>query len=489
MTLSACDSQSPSAARKLVARVSWFFLATAIQGGISFVMVPVITYVLGPREFGIFALMTGVGGVLSLFGALGAGYLYAEHYNGLSVPNRRELVSTTFWMGAICLVPITGLVLGLWPVLTAYFEALAVIPTLGASLVLVSVIACYPWSLAIEILVLEGRAQLYATIIVSQAIVSALTTVVGLYALEWGIFAIFFGYSVGTLALLLGSMIVLQPYLEWSIKQVWVKRAARIGGAVTVANLLESLQSFLERYLLSLQAGIVQTGLYSHSQQYKSLVSLPLKAAARGIWPISLSEARLQRSEFLLTKRTWEIGYSAVAIAGIGFAIFGKELVALWTHDRFTAAYRLIALWMVFVLIQNAGKAQTAILYATGNSVRYAKLMVGSAVAGIAALFMLVPSLGSTGVLLALLLQQILLRVGVQYVARTIRQSPFQDAWVFIGCGGIVLALVLAEPLSGEGYQRVLLFLAMVVPFATQLARLVLSVLHERANRSIELTV
>ena len=231
MTLSACDSQSPSAARKLVARVSWFFLATAIQGGISFVMVPVITYVLGPREFGIFALMTGVGGVLSLFGALGAGYLYAEHYNGLSVPNRRELVSTTFWMGAICLVPITGLVLGLWPVLTAYFEALAVIPTLGASLVLVSVIACYPWSLAIEILVLEGRAQLYATIIVSQAIVSALTTVVGLYALEWGIFAIFFGntflYFFFILALKTGVyslpiFIFLNYYLLTDIKKLLI---------------------------------------------------------------------------------------------------------------------------------------------------------------------------------------------------------------------------------------------------------------------------
>ncbi len=489
MTLTNCESKSPSVASKLAARVSWFFLATAVQGGISFVMVPVITYVLGPREFGIFALMTGVGGLLSLFGSLGTGYLYAEHFLGLSVSNRRELVSTTFWMGAVCLVPITGLVLGLWPALAGYFTALAVIPYVGASLIFVSVVACYPWSLAIEILVLEGRAQLYATIIVSQAVVSAITTVVGLYVLDWGIFAMFLGYSVGTLALLLGSMVVLQPYLEWSIKHVWIKRAARIGGAVTVANLLESLQSFLERYLLSVQAGIVQTGLYSHSQQYKNLVSLPLKAAARGIWPISLDEARLPRSEFLLTKRTWEIGYSAVAIAGIGFAIFGKELVALWTHDRFTEAYRIIALWMVFVLVQNAGKAQTAILYATGNSMRYAKLMVGSAVAGIVALFMLVPSFGSTGVLLALLLQQILLRMGVQYVARTIRRSPFQDAWVFIGCGGIILALVIVEPLSGEVYLRVLLFLALVVPFAMQLARLVLSVLHDRANRGIELPV
>lgn len=172
---------------------------------------------------------------------------------------------------------------------------------------------------------------------------------------------------------------------------------------------------------------------------------MAVKAVARSVWPLTLAESRSGKGDFPKTGEAWGLTYIGITVVGLVFATLGADLLALWTHDKFTDAFWLVALWMAFILVQNSGKAQTGILYACGQAVFYSRMMLIAGGAGIVMLVILVPLVGVSGVVMALFAQQILFRAGVQLRVRKQSQSPFQDTWVITGTVMILLALGLKQ--------------------------------------------
>jgi O-antigen/teichoic acid export membrane protein len=408
----------------------------------SFVMVPVVTYILGPEDIGLFALVSVIPSMIAVVGTMGGGYLLAEHFPTLDHSARQRMISSMLISGTIILSVTTAMFAIIWHQWLHDVQVFRAIPNWALVISFATMFFGFPWVIANDIVTLEANAKVYAIVTILQSLGSAGTTAAGLFLFEWGVLSLFAAGAIGSVISCAGAFSVLWPYCRLQLRQEWVRKIVHIGMPVTLANFIENFQGFVERYTVSSYAGLGQLGLFSHSQQYRALVAMILKAVARSIWPLTLKEARAEPCDFRKTKTAWTLAYVGVIAVGIIFATVGRELIATLTHGKFGDAFWMVGIWMVFILIQNSGKPETGILFAKGESVAYSRVTILSNLAAIILILLFVPRIGVLGVLIALIIQQAAVRMGVQLRARRHYYGGFDDGWVW--AGSVIVGVVLA---------------------------------------------
>jgi O-antigen/teichoic acid export membrane protein len=410
-------------------RFSLYFLPSVFSGALSFVMLPLVTRVAGPREYGIFALVSAYTAFGSALATMGGNYIISHRFLGASEEEQRQVASTVSLL-AITTVSIYGiLLLSLWRVLpgTQYT------PIIGVGLAVLAMIIAQPWVGALDIVTIRGEAGTFAAVAIAQALVTSVVLLFGLYKLHLGVTAFFLSQLAGAVVAFAGALVALRGLFHWRLDRRVLRELRSLGFISAVGNVAESTQTGVERTMVSLHSGVAQLGIYSNSQSYRTFASLPVGAIAKSVWPVTLREAADPNSRFSRTKEAWDIAYIGLTGAGIFLATMGDLVIGVLTHGKFTEAYRFATFWMMFLLMQNSGKPQTAILFRLGGGRRYARLVVMSTFVGMAALVVLVPPFGLWGAVAAATVQQLFLRASIQIGARSFRRTPFQDGWAVFG--------------------------------------------------------
>lgn len=440
------------------------FLSPSIfQGLLSFVMLPVITYILGPKDYGIFALVTSFTAFGTVIATMGTSYILAAQYHLIDDLQKQRMISTMLMIDTVLSLLFSILLFTLWSFFARYWSSLSVVPKEGVILSLIAMVCSIPWIIATEVVTLEGSAHLYAVLTVFQSIVSAITIIFSLYVFKLGLLSLFVSSLAVAVVSFVGAMVSLRQHIRFIISRDWVGEIFKFGLVTTVGNIFESLQTLVERYTLSLCVGLSQLGIYSHSQQYRNLAMTTVKAAARTVWPITLSEARELKDNFYITRKTWVIVYIGITIIGLFFALFGRDIIGILTHNKFVDAQILVVLWMVFLLLQNTGKPETGLLFANGQGILYGKISICSLLISIFLILVFVPVFGVFGAVLSLLFQQAIFRVFIQFYAKKIyKKTVFSDWGVIIGSVLILFSLGLSRYFQHTKLDGLIFFSIMV---------------------------
>ncbi len=430
-------------------RRSAHYLSAAVAGGlISFLALPVITRRLGPVEFGAAALVTAFVSLGNAFATLGSSFVVYrflpeedESDKALTIASLCVLASlaSVAWAAVLAGVFFSGI----------SFAGLDRVPSAGVVMSIAAMLLSPYWSIATDVLILEGRSATFAWATVTQALVGTAATIVALFVFDAGVVALFAGN--------LAAMVVVGTVGLWTLRRYITVHPTRRSLAkvfkVAVHNLpsqaAESGYLFAERVLISRFAGFRGLGLYSHSQRYREIAQLGLKSVARGLWPVSLDEARDPTSNFVSTERAWTGLHVVLTAVGIGAAAIGDHVISAITNGRFTDSYLLVAGWVAYVLIQNSARPQLATLFALGESDVVARANLRANLIGLIALVVGVPLLGVGGGLAAGLSGIVVSRGGFMFAARRYRATPNQDRWVVLGAlliGATALAKVSIAP-------------------------------------------
>lgn len=444
-------------------RFSLFLVPSVVAMGVSFVMVPITTYVLHPEDFGLYGLMmalVAVGWTLSLVGSTA---VCSQHFPRLGPVERGRLVSTTLAFAfAVALTFCAACVL-LWGTLAGTLDGFALVPRPALALSMTTILLGVPWMVAQEIITLDGRARGFAVVTMAQTLVTAVVTIVGLYAAGLGVLALFVGQAAGSAVTFAGSLRVLGPYLTRRISRRWARALFTVGPASACASISDSLVSAVERGFIGSTLGVGPLGLYVHAQNYRVIVAQVLKAAARPIWPVTLTEARDEVSDFAQTRVVWDAMYLTVAAAGVTFAVFGREIIGWMTHGRFVDAAPVVPVLMVFLLVQNAGKPQVALLYRDGVVRAYYWLQVAANLSWFAFLVLLTARFGLVGAGAALIGQQVVVRAGVHLLARGRKDVRFSDVWLAVSIAVIASTGAVAAALPPAAGPRVTLWASAII--------------------------
>jgi len=412
-----------------IRRFSLYFLPSVFSAALSFVMLPLVTRVAGPREYGIFALVTAYTAFGSGLATMGGNYIISHRFLGATADEQREVASTVSLL-AIITVSIYGiLLLSLWRVLPGTDYA----PLIGVGLAVLAMIIAQPWVGALDIVTIRGEAGTFAAVAIAQGLVTSLVLLFGLYQLHLGVTAFFLSQLAGAFVAFAGAFVALRGLFQWRLDPRVLRELRSLGFISAIGNVAEASQTGVERTVVSLHSGVAQLGIYSNSQSYRTFASLPVGAISKSVWPVTLREAGDPNSGFVRTKEAWDIAYIGLTAAGIFLATLGDVVIGILTHGKFTPAYAYATFWMMFLLMQNSGKPQTGILFRLGGGKVYARLVVISTFVGIAALVALVPLFGLWGAAASVTVQQLFLRASIQIAARRFRRTPFQDGWALFG--------------------------------------------------------
>jgi hypothetical protein len=92
------------------------------------------------------------------------------------------------------------------------------------------------------------------------------------------------------------------------------------------------------------------------------------------LWPLALQEGRNRDDNFKRVGRVWDGVYFSLTVAGVTFALFAHEIIDALTNGKFVEAALWAPILVAYLLIQNSGKAATAILYASMKGALVARL-------------------------------------------------------------------------------------------------------------------
>lgn len=427
----------------LLVKFRWFLAPSIFQAGISFATLPVATLVLGPEDYGAFAVVAAIVGLASAIACLGSSYLLAQVFSGGDTVAIRQVVSKQL-LASLGLAGFLAIVLmSAWGLIVDLFPNLAAIPTDGFFLLALSIAPATLWAIALDVLTLDGQERAFAKIVIGQSLLNVLVLMACLFWLRLGTLSLFISAFASSLVLGVGAFAILSRYWDRTALAGGYMSIFRHSLSLTGANTIEVMYQPIERSLIAANSGLVTLGLYTHAQQYRTIVAVATKALARTVWSVTLDEARVLGSEFPRTNLYWRLTYLALTLVGLGFASLGDEFIGLLTHGKFVGAGPFAAMGIVYLLVQNAGKAHTGFMYAHGHVGAYARCSILASTACLVCAFLSIPMLGVWGALLSLFAQQVVLRTSIQVYVSKIQSIPFQDAWLLVGTTLILLLVVL----------------------------------------------
>ena len=439
-------------------RFVYYVIPSFWRSGLGILVLPITTAILDPKDYGLFALVAGLSMIGASVASGAAAYLSAAHFPTADHVARTGLVSTV--MGSAVLIgAMLGAVLPVtWPALVRMIPDLAVAPDATMWLAVGMTVLAVPWAAAVSFVVIDGRARAFAVTTSLEALAMPCATIAALYIWDLGVLSLFVGALAGCTVTTVSAAIILKRYLRPVFQMTWLRSLFRLTAVSAVSAGIDTLYKLSERALLARYVGLGWLGIYSHSQQYMRLGNQGLKAAYLSAWPVLLAEARSIHGDFEQTRRLVSAMHLAIGIAGIFFATLSREIIALLTHDKFTDAYILAALWMVVLMLKHTSHAAIAVMHVHNKGV--VNMMVQTVTTLIAAPLLLVciPAFGVYGAVLAMAAALFMYRSAVIFFAQRYQNTPFIDQNAIAGGLATVAVLVFVLATGPSFGVRVLLF-------------------------------
>ena len=442
----------------LIAKFRWFLAPSIFQVGVAFATLPLATLILDAADYGAYAVVAAITGLASAAACLGSSYLLAHVFSEGEIGKIKEFVSQQSAISLGLAILLACLLIAIWPASVSRFPNLTSIPTMGFVFSTLAIVPTTLWTVSVDVLTLDGRAKVFAFVTIGQSIASASTLLVCLFGFHLGPLSLYVSTAVGALVIGAGAFVCLRRYLLPPRLGVGLS-AFKHALSLTSANLLEIAYQAWERNLLAATDGLTALGIYTHAQQYRSMIGVATKALSRSVWPTTLMEANQAPLTFPLTSRSWRLTHLSLGLVGMGFAIFGDVLIGWITHGKFIGAGPYAAIGVAHLLIQNSGRPNIGFLYARGEVQIYAKLNMAAVVISFIVAAVAIPLWGPWGALLATLLQHGLLRTAIQlYVARK-AVIPFQDELALLGVVLIAVATYISMTFSLGWLSQAVLWL------------------------------
>ena len=427
---------------KMGGRFSWYLVPPVLQAGISFLTLPLTTLVIGPNEYGTYALLTTIAGTVGVLAGMSASMPIAANFSQLKNSKRSSLITFMLVASFVIALLLGVAILSIWFALQNHIDVLDDIAPHAVYLCVATMVVSMPWIIVSDLNTFLGKAHIYGWATLTQTLVGVVTLVLALFVFKLGGISLFVAGFFSASVTAIWALFSARNYLTYNIEILSNMRLLKTTPSLVASSFIEALLPLIEKSMLASNVGLTTLGLYTHSQQYRNIIFVLVKAFGKAIWPISLTESREEgRLSFKITRLTWNVMHLGITIFGLFFVAFGEYLIRILTNDKFTDAHILVPVWMIYLLLQYSGRSQLALLYAHGRGRALANLATFSSLLGIVLAFFLIQWLGVWGAFLAAASHQLTYRVGIHIYTKHEWNYPVDDfGFIF---GAVLIALTM----------------------------------------------
>lgn len=412
---------------------------------------------LGPEQFGSFAIGAALAGVVSAVASSVSMVSLPTQLTRCNEDERRSYITAVFVLALIMALGASVIVFSIFAFASASF-GLSILTFSATVMSVVAGLLNSVWAVCVEILTIEGRAKRYALTTFAQALSNIIAVSVALFYFNDIENALFWGFFSASIIGCGGALLLFNRWLTFNVSRSWFAKAGSGGVAGVIASLSENGKVALERSYLGALVGVYPLGLYAHAQYYKGAAMAAMNALSRGVLPTALQEAREDAPKFPYTVQIWALVQAFIVSVALGFALVGREVIGLLTHDKFLDASPLATALMIILLIQTAAKPHTILLLSSGKGYIIAHLNTFSIVISMILLFATAPRMGIWAAILALVIQVLVHRLGVYRAANSLYRSKFSDYWIVNGVIALAACLLIVDWFSlGIAYRSAIL--------------------------------
>ena len=415
-----------------------YALGNLARRGLHFLLLPVYTYYLSKADFGILALLTLSGGVVSMLIStpLVTGGLMRFYYHSDYRQKQDLLVFNLLMLMLVVALVVSA---GWWAISAGIARRLLGSGDLTA-LVQVYSLALLLWPVSLFLLMfikLRSMAKFFILVSLCEFAAAAAVTVLGLAWWGWGVYAPVWGFIAGMAVSSLLCLPVALKHSRFAFSLSVLRGPLRFGCPLMPMGLSRLAMQLGDRYVLRVFWPVGVVGLYSLGHSLSEAIDTAIGTPVYdGINPsIRRLEAEPDRQRSFI-RASANMYYVLAMFAGLALAMFARELVMLFARrTEYWECWVIIPVVTFAFVLQTLGAFLDWGMIMRNKSFHISGVLLVSAAVNIALNFVLIPYFGIMGAAVTTLVSYALWNVLRAYYSAKFYDLHF-DWWRL---GGVTL--------------------------------------------------
>lgn len=407
--------------RQLVA----YGTADVVVLAISFLLLPIYTRVLTPREYGALALLLVIEAVLKIINRWGLDAAFLRFYYECPDDEQRRSLSGTI-AGFIALVngAIAVLLLVLAaPINRVLFESLEFVWPYRL-LILNGYLSTFLF-LPFTLLRIQERATRFASLTFAQSFGTIVLRLILVVGLRLGLF----GIMAADVAITVTMLAVLSPQLRrmvaWHFAPTRLRELLAYGFPYVPNGVLTHVMGMGDRFILGMYMPLRDVGFYLIAGSVASLVKY-FPVAFDVAWTPFAYDSMQRRDAAPLFARMATYAFTVLAFSMVALSGLAGPLILLLLPPEYGPVAPLVPLLVLAMGVQTMRSLPGTSLNIAKKTAVYPTVTAFGAALSLAAYFLLIPGYGMFGAAVALLVSQLLTTVLMVYLAQRAYHIPYE---------------------------------------------------------------
>lgn len=432
--------------QQLLRNAAVYGLTTVVARGLALALLPVLTHVFSPTDYGKIEILTIFATVVQVIIALEIGQGLGRQLADTEDPRERSLLASTalwFTLAAYSTFVIAGLLAA--PVLADTLFGSRVEPGL-VRVALLAVWANGLFYLGHALLRWELRPRSYAVAVIVFAATYAAATLVFVVALDAGVAGVFLGQLVGYLAGAATALYLGRDRFGLAFDLGRWRAMVAFSLPLVPSSVAVVLAAYIDRIVLTAVLSVAAAGVYAVGFRLASMVGLLMVGFQGALTPLVLARYRDPSTPGDLA-RIFRY-FSALALAlFVLLAVFAGELLVVLTTERYYGAVVAIPLLVPALMLAGMYIFAPGLIVAKRTRL-FGAVNLGTMALNLALSLLLVPAWGIRGAAVAALVAS---SAGfAAFMVASQRAYPVPHAWGRLGAAlAVAVAAVAGQILVG----------------------------------------
>jgi O-antigen/teichoic acid export membrane protein len=400
-----------------------------LTSAIPFLLLPILTRVLTPADYGIVAMFGIMVSIFAAFTGLGAlGAVEVRYFEQERIDLPRYVAS--------CLVILsvsTILVLFCTYLFNGVLESFTSVP--GNWLLVAVLVAAMQFIVLLRLSLWQVSEQVwkYGAMQIGQSALNAglslwFVLVVGLawQGRTWGI-----AIASGIVLLIAAASLWLDGWIRWSISLDYIKNALRFGVPLVPHLLGGILIAAVDRLLVTNLLDVSQTGIYTVAMQIGMMLSLLTGAfnKAYAPWLFEHLKSRDDSQKIQIVRNTY-LYFILLWIIALSLGYLAPVILAVLVGEAFRAGAGVVAYVAAGFAFGGMYFMVTNYVFLAGATARLAFITLASGIINVVVTYYLIGEYALAGAGYGFVISQAILFLGAWYLANTVYPMPWKKALV-----------------------------------------------------------
>lgn len=442
---------------------------------IAFAVFPIYAHVFSVPEFGIWALLVVTATLFGFILNLGVNQAVQRHYfeGGTSRVDEPVIVSSGLVQLLVSGLIFSGLAL---LALLAWGDVLARSYGIDRALIVLVLAGILPDQLlqyCLDVLRLHFTPLRFIALAFAKNIIGTALALWFVLKLDLGLHGLFAGVLLGSVAAIPLGLWLIRRDLTFQFDRRVSRSLLVFGAPLVFTSIAHWLYSSMDRWMLAELSSPEELGLFSAAAKYATIITFLIAAFGQAWIPFAIRMGRDDPDHPRAYARIFSLWFLVLALAGLGLALYSREMLILLTPPSFWPAAAILPMLAAGLVLYGTTQitglgitlAKRTILFAWGTWIAAGTNFLLNLV--------LIPLYGAAGSAAATLFSYGFLTLYFLFCTQRLRPIPLEKAKLsysvlLVAVTATVSAVDLGDPdARGFAFKAGVLLVAIVGAFAT----------------------